>query len=499
MYKLSKQSLSKGGKLSFLQLHLNRYFHLSSSKGADDKEDGGTAGTSRDWIPPQRPLSGDLGHSDVYATKTATQKTITNVIARSHQIDESILKKIQGDENAGENVTFFDLDDFDLEEFKKHLESQGGNLSKNISISSKGDFEGNNEIWQEITDEEDEDDLDVEEAFDEDEIMKEIMNDLDVDDEEMLMIEQRLEEIKDIYKKDPQKEPISLSSTISSNTNNTENSELDEFLKKQNSQTIDSIRSDNLSVGPDWLSTRRSKLAPTAMLTPAESSSARYVDGEIPVLKDTLLSSKEIMSCLSNLGAIDVNLITPEEKLLPLLGWDGLIVATGISYSHIRVLTDEIVNNLRKRNLARKGVIGALYGSEGGEDTTSSRKRRGAPKKMDDGWIAVDCGNFIVHVQDEISRRSVDLEGLWSPGERGKAGKELRRIKTSDDDAIEDYIANNPIPDEYTEILVNNASAGDFWVDGPSRGGFGHLDKRKSGRWTPASNEKRKYKNRGKK
>ena len=181
------------------------------------------------------------------------------------------------------------------------------------------------------------------------------------------------------------------------------------------------------------------------------------------------------------------------------------MVATGTSYSHIRILTDALVNNLRKRDLAKGGVVGALYGSEGGDDPSSARRRRGLPKKVNDGWIAVDCGNFVVHVQDDVTRRSIDLEGLWSPDieQRGRAGHELRSLDLSDEEAVDEYIAKNPVPDEYTESLID-VSSGDFWGDGQQmRGGLGNNTassryggKAKSGRWTPNSNETRKLKNR---
>jgi ribosomal silencing factor RsfS len=259
--------------------------------------------------------------------------------------------------------------------------------------------------------------------------------------------------------------------------------------------------SDQKSEVPDWLSTRRAKLSRTSaidMMTP-DDARKKQRDSEIPVIKHTLLSSQEIISCLVNGGAQDVKLITPEKEMRSYLAWKGLIIATGTSYSHIRILTDTIVHNLRKRGLAECGVIGAKYGSEGGEDLTTSRHARrrrniiGRGKSTDDGWISVDCRNYIVHVQDEITRKSVDLEGLWKPG--SEQAKILRSIDSRNEDAIDDFVASNPVPEGYMESMKIQ---GDFWgADG--RGGYvmNKQQSKKNGRFTPASNQTRKQKNRG--
>lgn len=484
---LPKQSCTKG-RHTYHQLRLRKCFQASSFLQKDDSD------TSEDWIPPQRALSGDLGKSEVYATKTKAKQQHTG-------INKDILEMIREDQNVGETVEFFDLDDMDMDQLQKHLESQGGDLGNNTSISSMGDIKlDEDDVWEDVSGEDD--DFDADEAFAKDEVLKELMDSLELDDEELLdlqmeMIEERLEEVKDDYKKGKTGEEASPQPSIDKFENfiNEDTAELDEFLKQQNLESNES-KTINDNIAPDWLSTRKSKLAPVDMLTPAESAKARSVDSEIPVIKDTLLSAKEIKRCLTNLGAKDVKLIIPDEKTLPHLGWDGLIIATGSTFSHIRVLTDAIVSNLRKRNLARKRVIGALYGSEGGQDTSSRKQRRGMPKKMDDGWMCVDCGNFIVHVQDDINRRSIDLEGLWSPGERGKEGRALRNLDVNDEDAVDEYIANNPIPSEYSESLIN--ISGDFWGDRQNLGRIGNIVKGKSGRWTPNTNEKRRPKNRGK-
>ena len=268
-----------------------------------------------------------------------------------------------------------------------------------------------------------------------------------------------------------------------------DNSDLDEFLKEENKISSDHGK-------PDWLSTRKSRQhRPTHMLTPSQSAEAKRLESEITVIEGTLLTSEEIMTCLKSLGGQNVVHVTPVEKYKEYLGWKGLIISTGTSYSHIKILSDAIVKNLQKRDLAKRGVIGARYGSEGGE------KRKKAIKKNrigradsykgngDDGWISVDCMNYVVHIQDDITRRSIDLEGLWS----GEAGNKLRNVNSEDEDSVDDYVAANPVPEDYMNSLVHFTR--DYWSDGRVRGGMGANNK--GGRWSPSSNQKRKSKNKG--
>jgi len=284
-------------------------------------------------------------------------------------------------------------------------------------------------------------------------------------------------------------------------------SDLDNFLKEQNFQLSNGSPPSTEEEGqPDWLRTRRSKLGfasshhqPTDMLTPTQAEAERQNASEIPVIKNTLLSSDEITSCLKRLGARDTIFVQPEENVRSLLGWDGIIIATGSSNSHIRTLVDAIVSNLRRRDLADKGVIGARYGPEGGNAEMSAKKRRKLGqnkrgKRAGDGWMVVDCQNYLVHVQDDVTRRCIDLEGMWSPGERGLPGRELRKLDVGNEDEVDDYIAANPIPDEYTDSLLNAVSE-NFWSDGSGRGGLGTRSSKASGRWTPVGQKRRKVEN----
>ena len=162
-----------------------------------------------------------------------------------------------------------------------------------------------------------------------------------------------------------------------------------------------------------------------------------------------------------------------------------MIVATDRSASHLRVLAESIVRNLRARELQRRGVIGAMLGPEGGEDIGTSRRNRRksgglAGRSGDDGWMIVDCGNYVVHLQDEATRRDINLESLW----QGEEGRKLRSVNMDDDDSVDDYVAANPVPDKYArstlmqsaDFLLPNLARGDRWkpikkVEKKKRGG----------------------------
>jgi len=75
---------------------------------------------------------------------------------------------------------------------------------------------------------------------------------------------------------------------------------------------------------------------------------------------------------------------------------DFFIIATGTNKRQIQAISDEIVEQL---------------------------KRRGTPAARVEGyqaaeWILIDYGDFIVHVFDEKARRFYDLEYLWREAKR---------------------------------------------------------------------------------
>lgn len=283
---------------------------------------------SKEWIPPSRPLSGDKGQSHLYSTVDKDGSSSKPSIIAEDDLEDEIQKFIQESQDSNENVQFIDLDQLDLEDFK--LKFYSGEIGVNDDIVDEDvDLDQLIEAIHE---------MEASYADDDDE-----GNDGDGDE----LIED------DVTKKDKFQEHF----------------ESSDFIESSSKEA------------PDWLSTRRAKLSQPAaaaamgMMTPSDARKRRR-EPDIPVIKHTLLSSDEIFTSLINGGARDVKLIEPDEELKSYLGWDGMIIATATSYAHIRVLTDAIVHSLRKRRLAERGVIGAKYGSEGGEDPTMSARAR---------------------------------------------------------------------------------------------------------------------------
>jgi ribosomal silencing factor RsfS len=185
-------------------------------------------------------------------------------------------------------------------------------------------------------------------------------------------------------------------------------------------------------VGVDWLQNRRQALNNTAidMLPPSQAQSLKDDLAEIPVKMHALLTKDEIAGCLESLGGRDITIILDDPHHRRMGGAMGIIVVTASTQTQMRVLADTLVRQMRRRKLQEVNVLGAQFGPEGTNSTTSS----------DDTWFVVDCRNYIVHFQDEWTRDAVDLKGLWS-------GKDsLHRIDPSDEDQIEAYIAKNPAP-----------------------------------------------------
>lgn len=187
----------------------------------------------------------------------------------------------------------------------------------------------------------------------------------------------------------------------------------------------------------DWLKTRRAVLAGQQiglrMMKPQESASAKHamVD-EILVKEHMLLSRKEIAMCLEAMGGQDIQVVLDDPAASRMGGPKGIILVTGTNHVQLRTLADTLVRQLRRRNLQQVGVLGAELGADGNADDPN------------ENWFVVDCRNYIVHIQDAKTRDAVNLEGLWS----GKDG--LHKVDSNDDDAIENYVAANPVPDDYT-------------------------------------------------
>jgi len=177
----------------------------------------------------------------------------------------------------------------------------------------------------------------------------------------------------------------------------------------------------------------------TGMVRPEDGRRLQHSMLEIEVKERTYLSRHEISKLLTILGAQNVVLLPDNREQPRLDGAIGIILATSPSPTQMRKLVDSLVYQMRQRNLDRMGVLGAQLGPEGDQHS---------------GWMVVDCGNYVVHVQDEETREQVGLKQLWS-GEDG-----LYRLDLSNEEEVDEYIENNPIPDEFN---VNDVAMEDIF------------------------------------
>jgi ribosomal silencing factor RsfS len=185
----------------------------------------------------------------------------------------------------------------------------------------------------------------------------------------------------------------------------------------------------------DWLKTRRSVLGQDGidMMTPSEAVARKQEMSDIPVKEHTLLSKNEIATCLDALGGRDIKVVLDNPKQRRMGGPNGMVFVTVSSNSQMKSLADALIRQMRRRKLQEVGVLGAELGPEGNDDASET-------------WMVVDCMNYIVHFQDEKTRKALDLEGLWSGKDK------LHKLNTMDEDACDAYVAENPVPDDYGVI-----------------------------------------------
>lgn len=190
------------------------------------------------------------------------------------------------------------------------------------------------------------------------------------------------------------------------------------------------LQDSNAQEQVDWLQTRRSKQWDAVdMMTPDLGTTKKWQVSDVAVIKYTLLTRNEINMCLTALGGKEITFLpnTPDRRMGDA---SGMILVTGSTPSQIFVLADTLVRQLKRRKLADVGVVGAMFGAEGSDDKF-------------DTWRVVDCSNYIVHILDASTRRHLNLEALWS-------GRDASlRVNPNDEEAMDDYVAANPVPEGY--------------------------------------------------
>jgi ribosomal silencing factor RsfS len=238
----------------------------------------------------------------------------------------------------------------------------------------------------------------------------------------------------------------------------------------------------------DWLEARRSRLkqsdgsqsvdtTSSQLMTPDDAERYRHKKSQIEIIPFTLFTSSELSSSLSAQGGMDIRIIdvVDYDDLYGVgMGCSHLMVVTGRNSSHIRVMADSIVRNLKARKLNERGIVGATKGVEGGTDIFSNKRNRARASKngitntsarIDDDWMVVDCGNIHVHILEETTRKCINIESLWDLANPNSEGSKLRRVDGANDDDVDTYVAENPVPEEYSARMRNEASAGG-WMTG---------------------------------
>ena len=240
----------------------------------------------------------------------------------------------------------------------------------------------------------------------------------------------------------------------------------------------------------DWLEARRSRLkqsdesesidtTSSKLMTPSDAEEYRHKKSQIDIIPYTLFTSAELSSSLSAQGGTDIRIIdvADYEDLYGVgMGCSYMMIVTGRNSSHLRVMADSIVRNLKSRKLNERGVVGAMKGVEGGTDIFSNKRSRARASKngitnlsarIDDDWMCVDCGNIHVHLLEEITRKCLNIESLWDLSDPNSEGSKLRRVDMSNDDDIDTYVAENPVPDELESRMRNEPSpGGGGWMTG---------------------------------
>lgn len=180
----------------------------------------------------------------------------------------------------------------------------------------------------------------------------------------------------------------------------------------------------------DWMETRRKALGSERLLRPDEAKARKHDLVDIEVKEYTLLTRDELAHCIDALGGRDLAVVldNPEERRMG--GHVGMMVCTVPNNRQMKMIADGIVRQLRLRKLHNREVLGAQMGPEGSEDPNET-------------WMVVDCRNYVVHLVEENMRNALRLESIWS-GEDG-----LSRLDLNDEDALDDYVARNPVPDGY--------------------------------------------------
>ena len=202
--------------------------------------------------------------------------------------------------------------------------------------------------------------------------------------------------------------------------------------------------------GVDWLRNRRALLGNNEGTASSTSSSS-----VIPVLRHTLLTAEEITTLLEHHGGGNISLVKDNPEAPRMGGADGMIFCSSTTTTTdgssdsgsttnnhsflIQTLSRVVIDHIKERRLDEIGVTDAKK---------NSTKKKSLPSSLNSAtaatsWMIVDCGNYIVHIMEEITRQHLQLEALWSGQDP------IWTLNLYDDEATDDYVAQYPVPAKY--------------------------------------------------
>jgi ribosomal silencing factor RsfS len=164
--------------------------------------------------------------------------------------------------------------------------------------------------------------------------------------------------------------------------------EQEERLEKER---LTDFENENDQDNVDWLQTRRK------VLGGKEDS-----ESIVPVIHRQLFSEHEVVSLLQSFGGSNITVLQDDTEYSRMGGAVAMVLCTASNEFYVHSITKFLVDHMKERELHNIGVLGAQMGKHFLQANNRSN------------WNVVDCQNYIVHIFDQDTRHTLNLEALWS-------------------------------------------------------------------------------------